>query len=310
MATIKHKLILLVLFACGVANAQNFSVTATIDSTVIYIGSQTKLRFEIAQPKSGRVETPLFDAEIIEGVELLQRIKPDTIDLGSDRIQVNMDYIITSFDTASYDFPPYKFISGEDTVWSNPLSLKVYTVEVDTIEGQFFDIKPVYRAPFNWARFFTWFGLIWLGIVVLLLIYIIVRKFILKKDILPLQKPKEIIPPHVLALRELDRIKHEKLWQHGRIKEFHTQLTDVLRLYIEQRFYINAIEMTTDEIISAFSLKKEIDKEPIELLRGILQLADLVKFAKYMPFVSDNERSLSQAYTFVEQTKQEEEENE
>ena len=302
---IKHTWIGFVLFACATAGAQDFSVTASIDSTVMYIGEQTKLRFEIAQDKNSKVEMPLFDAEVIDGIDLLQRLKPDTIDLGSGRIQVNLDYIVTSFDTALYYFPPYKFISGEDTVLSNPLSLKVYTIEVDTVEGQFYDIKPVYKTPFNWAKFFIWFGIVWLILVVLLLIIAVVYKFIFKKEIPFIEKPAPKIPPHLIACQELDRIKNEKLWQHNRIKEYHTQLTDVLRVYIEQRFGVSAIEMTTDEIIQSVSSIKEVEKEWREILREILQLADLVKFAKYVPFVSDNERSLSEAYTFVEHTKKE-----
>ena len=299
----KRKIIVLIsLFVSLLAKSQDFSVQAAIDSTIILIGEQTKIRFEIAQNKNAHIETPLFGDEIVEGIDVVRRLKPDTIALGNERIQVNIDYIVTSFDSALYYIPPFKFVSGKDTVLSNPLSLMVYTIPVDT-EEEFLDIKPIYKAPFNWKEFLFWLGIGLLILVGLFLIYAFIQRVFFKKNVFISIKSKEIIPPHILAVRELDRIRNEKLWQQSRIYEYHTQLTDVLRLYIEQRFDINAIEMTTNEIMSFISLEKTIERTVSEKLREILELADLVKFAKFMPAISDNERSLKNAYTFVEQTK-------
>jgi hypothetical protein len=118
-------------------------------------------------------------------------------------------------------------------------------------------------------------------------------------------KPKE--PAHIIALRELDRIKNEKLWQKDKIKEFYSDVTETLRIYIEDRFDIPAMEQTTDEILTNFKYRKELINEKLfGNLSQILSLADLVKFAKYIPLPDDNNMTLVEAYFFVNATKKEE----
>ncbi len=96
------------------------------------------------------------------------------------------------------------------------------------------------------------------------------------------------------------------MWQHGRIKEYHTELADTIRIYIERMFNINSMEMTSDEILEHAEFLKVDKSSAYSALRQILTLADLVKFAKWNPSPSDNELSLMNAYLFVNQTKIEE----
>ncbi len=286
--------------------AQDFAVQAKIDSSLILIGEQTRVRFEISQVKGKKVQLPVFSDTLARGLELVQQLPIDTIDIGHGRIQVNLNYIVTAFDSALYYIPPFRFISGTDTVESNPLSLKVYSVQIDTTKEGFFDIKPIYKAKFDWKTFWLRALYVFLGLLFVFLAYVLVRKFIQKKPLFsePILEPE--LPPHIWAQAELDRIKSEKLWQQGRVKEFHTQLTDVLRHYIERRFEINAPEMTTDEILEGLVVNVDLQKSTYEMLKQILQLGDLVKFAKFLPFVSENELSLMNAFLFVNQTKIEE----
>jgi hypothetical protein len=141
------------------------------------------------------------------------------------------------------------------------------------------------------------------AVLLALLIYVIIR-LLKRKPVLVMGKPKPSLPPHVIALSELDKIKNEKLWQQGREKEFHTQVTDVLRNYIEGRFGINAMEMTSDEILAYLSVNKEA--EPVfDQLKQILKSADLVKFAKMKFLPTENEQSITNAYLFINETKRE-----
>lgn len=118
------------------------------------------------------------------------------------------------------------------------------------------------------------------------------------------EKPKE--PAHIIALRELDRIKAEKLWQKDKVKQYYSEVTETIRVYIENRFDIPAMEHTSDETISAFRYRRDLlnDKNFTNLSR-MLMLADMVKFAKYSPLPDDNSGTLLDAYFFVNDTKKE-----
>lgn len=116
-------------------------------------------------------------------------------------------------------------------------------------------------------------------------------------------KPKE--PAHIIALRELDKIKDAKLWEHHKVKEFYTQVSNIIRAYIEHRYDQPAMELTSIEIFNAIKYL-DIDKKSMEQLRQVLELADLVKFAKFDPLADENALTLMNAYFFVNQTKKEE----
>ena len=148
--------------------------------------------------------------------------------------------------------------------------------------------------------------LIFLLIALAVVLYMLIRKFVMRKPILKTETRKVIIPPYIEALQRLDKIREEKLWQKGRFKEYHTELTDTVRLYIERMFNINSMEMTSGEILSHTEFLKVDKSGAYGALRQILTLADLVKFAKWNPAPNDNEMSLMNAYLFVNQTKVEE----
>ena len=111
-------------------------------------------------------------------------------------------------------------------------------------------------------------------------------------------------PAHKVALEALRALESEHLWQRGKVKEYYSMLTDIVRTYIERRFEVKAMEITTDEIMSAPEIM-EIEKPPKENLQEILVRADLVKFAKFQPLPEENEKSLSLAISFVESTHRE-----
>ena len=139
---------------------------------------------------------------------------------------------------------------------------------------------------------------------VLLLIWLYLRKKY--PHLLGEKEAQELLlPPHVVAIMELDRLKAEKIWKQGKNKKYYTELTDIIRKYIERRFQFNALEMTTDEILTLFKRDKST-QSVYQNLSQILQLADLVKFAKIEPLESENELSIINSYLFVNQTKQEE----
>jgi hypothetical protein len=295
---------LLFLFASNILVLGQVSVQARIDSSMLLIGDQTKILFEVTQDKNINVQFPILSDSIVKGVEIVSVLKPDTIELDNDQLQINADVIVTSFDSALYYIPSFKFIAGNDTIESNPLSLKVYSMPVDTAKG-IYDIKPIYNARINWKQVLLIVCIILLVLALVTYLYFYIKKRYFSKPTVEEEKLIPAIPPHVKALKELDRIKKQKIWQQDRLKEFYTDVTTVLREYIENKYRIPALEMTSHEIISSINILQKADGNVSNAIIQVLMLADLVKFAKWVPTTLEHETTLNNAYLFVHETKQE-----
>ena len=211
---------------------------------------------------------------------------------------ITQEYTVTSFDSALYYLPPMEVLVDNKAYRSKALALKVYSMNVPLDPEnpeQFFGPKTVMQPPFVWE---DWYGIITCGIllipIALLLIYLIMR-ICDNKPIIRKVKVEPKLPPHQMAMKEIERIKGEKVWQKGQPKEYYTELTDTLRTYIKERFGFNALEMTSSEIIE--KLLEMQDKEAIADLRSLFETADLVKFAKHNPLMNENDANLSTAFT-------------
>ncbi|MDO9152899.1 MAG: hypothetical protein Q7U47_04190 [Paludibacter sp.] len=291
----------------GKGQAQHITVTARIDSARMWIGNQTRLSFEISQQKGQKVITPVFSDTITGGIDLVENAKSDTIISPDGHLLVTQSYLVTSFEDSLLYIPPFPFVTGDDTVWSKSLSLKVVQpFQIDTASNSITDIKKVFDPKFNWKGLLFKILLVLIILATCILVYFLIRRFVHKKPLfMPLDEKPEL-PAHVVALAGLDKIKNEKLWQQNRTKEYHTELTDVLRLYIEKMYDIPSPEMTSEEIIEHLSFLRFEQKSAYSSLKSILQLADLVKFAKWNASPDEHELSLNNAYLFVNQTKKEE----
>lgn len=286
----------------GPAFAQQTKIEAKMDSVSILLGHQTNIRLGWVQDKEKRVIPLIPKDTLVKGVEVLNVSLPDTTALDDTRLQIDQDVLITSFDSGFYYIPPFRCMDGSDTLISNSLSLKVVTLPVDTTGAEFFDIKTVMKPPLVWTDYLY---ILWilLGIaVVAVLIYLYIR-YRNHKPILPVEKKEPDLPPHVRAIQALEQLKTEKLWQNNREKEYYTRLTDVLRYYIYERFGINAMEMTSAEILSLIRAYSDANSV-YENLKQVLQVADFVKFAKLKPLPDENEVSMMNALFFVSQTKE------
>ena len=289
----------------GLLQAQPTTVSATMDSTILLVGEQTRLTFTVAQMRDRQVCAPVFSDTIVSGLEIVERLPLDTQLADDGLLLVSQSYVLTSFDSALYFIDAQPFVDGADTLYSNPLSLKVVSIPVDTAQHAIADIKPVYAPPFDWPLFWL-IVLITLGVVALAVIGFFVYRYV-KRHAAPsaeVAEPQDLRPAHEIALERLDVIKAEKLWQQNRAKEYHTQLTDVVRDYIARRFGICAVEQTSAEILAGIQPALSGQKMVYADLKTLLTTSDLVKFAKYKPLVSEDEKSLALAYQFVEATKE------
>ncbi|MFA9390843.1 MAG: hypothetical protein ACERKD_13610 [Prolixibacteraceae bacterium] len=309
------KIILLIgivlLLLNSTAKAEEIKVTATLDSSVILIGDQVKLHLEIEYPGDLSVLFPVLSDSVGESVEIVERFPIDTIDLGNNRKSMFQDYIVTSFDSGHHEIPGYYFRFTyndlSDSLQANPVMLHVFTIPkldslMQAMKGPI-DIKPPYETPLTLKEVAPWILGILLGAGLIFLIWYAIKRRRENKPIFSFpQKPKE--PAHLIALRKLDHLKEDKIWQQGKTKEYYSELSDTLREYIHNRFNINAMEQTSDETIAAFKYRNSLlDETMFNNLVRILKSSDLVKFAKYEPLPDENNLALVDAYFFVNKTK-------
>ena len=283
-------LITLLTALTGRVIAQSVTVDATIDSLQILIGEQAKIKLQVSLDTDKRAILPAYTDTLVRGVEIVDIAKPDTQMLNDGRRSlITQEYTVTSFDSALYYLPPMEVLVDNKAYRSKALALKVYSMPVDTLHPDQFIACAVLFVPF-----------------LLLLIYL-VKRIRDNKPIIRKVKVEPKLPPHQLAMQEIERIKGEKVWQKGQSKEYYTELTDAIRTYIKDRFGFNALEMTSSEIID--KLLEMNDKNAISDLRILFQTADLVKFAKHNPLMNENDANLINAIDFINETKEKEDEN-
>lgn len=284
-------------------NAQEVRVRSVIDSSYIIIGDQINVKLEIEQPDNYKINFPLIKDSLTKNIEVIELSPIDTIILVSKRLRLEQNILITSFDTGFYVIPSFSFIDilKADTFRTNELALEVLTIEIDTSKG-ITDIKLPYEAPLTFKELLPYIiaGLIHIGLIFVIIWFIRKSK---NKDPLTGRPVKPIDPPHVIAYRELDKLKERKLWQQSKIKLYYSILTEIIRIYIEQRYAIGAMEETTEEILDDLRKKGYENEEYFIRLRQILILADLVKFAKWHPLPDENQSSMDNAYYFIDITK-------
>lgn len=302
--------------------AQKPTVRATIQPSDILIGEQAIIDIEVISPKGRNVMFPIYPDTLITGVEVLHMLPPDTT--MTEVMTIHQQYVVTSFDSTLYHIPYMPVVVDNDTLKTNDFGLKVSapqlsestleyleklknneTDSIDFVQLNISDIKPIQKPEFVWKDYLE---LIYIPLIIILILSLLglgLYFFLRKKKKGYFFTPKVVLPPHVIALNDLDKLKASKMWQKGMEKEYYTELTDILREYIDNRFNINAPEMISEDIISSVHLATDT-RSATDGLAQVLRLADLVKFAKYTPFADENDLSLVNAYLFVNQTKMEE----
>lgn len=290
------------LFLCLPAMAQH--VEQSIDSLEMLIGEQTVLHLKVSAGKNQKVVMPSYkpQQQMVPGIEVLEQIDGDTLQVGDGQIEFMRHYMITSFDERVYAIPALSVTIDGKSYHGNPSALKVMTVHVDTVHpNQFYPPKTVQDNPFQWSE---WSMLFWLSFLVLLicaLMYYLVLRLKQNKPIIARIRIVKRVPAHEKALSEINVIKqHRTVDQKGQ-KEYYTQLTTILREYIKSRFGFNAMEMTSSEIIDR--LQTSGDSRMIDELKELFLTADLVKFAKYETLINENDANLVNAINFIDQTK-------
>ena len=301
----RSKFILLVftLFANICSFAQGVVATAKIDTNKVVVGQPFTLELSITQPKDAKLDWP-FISDSIGSLEVVKNNGLDTVPVEDKSILMRSQKVtLMAFDTGLFTIPgytiDYKLRNANAKVYTDPLTITVFTMPVDTTKA-IKDIHPIQDVPFDWMFVI----MIVAGILILaLIIWLVVRylKNAKKKDELNkvIHSPRS--SAYEIAMKGFEDLKKEQWWQKGDVKKYYSELTEVVRLYIQNRWMIPALEFTSDEILEHAFIKQLASTEN-EKLVYLLRLADLVKFAKAIPHASEHELSLVNAIQFVEAT--------
>lgn len=304
-------LTILTVIASGVASSATV-VKAKLDTAAVMMGEITTLHLTVDQESNVKGHFPLFKVASEKGyvgvcgdsIELRAPVKIDTVRSGNS-LSIKYEVPVQSFDSGFYKLPELEYVSGVDTSRSNHVVLKVLPVANVTAETPIADYANV-ADPENSSIFDSlpdWLVNYWWILLILIAVCFVAFRLWKRYQTTGRLLPKKPEPtPYEVAISGLRGLKEKKLWENGMEKDYFTELTDILRTYLYGRFGINAMEMTSRQILAALSANKETkDKRP--MIRQILDMADFVKFAKVRPLPADNIQSLDNAMTFVEQTK-------
>jgi hypothetical protein len=289
---------------------QDVKVISSFDSTKIFIGDQINFTVTIDKPAGLKLNLPLIKDTLCKNIEIVSGPKTDSASIQNGRTKIIQKYLITSFDSGRYQVSPVfaeaKNEGGIKRFYSDYASLEVKRVNIAPPDStsKIFDIVKPFSAPVTLGEIVPWILIIAFAAVIIWLAVRLLRR--VKKT----ETEKETyIPPesaHIIAFRELERLKNEELWQKGEIKRYYTSLTEILRQYLENRFRVFSLELTTSETLEALIKTGFKKNESYNDLKSVLTGADLVKFAKYNPTPEENESHFQNSWNFVLATKENE----
>ena len=286
--------IAIITFFSNFATAQ-VSVRATVDSTHMLIGDQLHLHLEVAVPSGAFVEPMRLPVRDSAAIEFLKGNSWDTLPG-----MLKKDLIFTAWDSGYLEVPPLPVVilgnGSRDSFFTNSILIRVDIPAVDsTLPG----IKPIIEEPRKMEDYLPYAG----GLLPVFVIAFFVWMMRPRAGQEELPSPAPVVyPAHEIALKKLENLKSEKLWQKGQLKNYHSQLTYIVREYLENRFGIQALEETTDEILHQMR-NRRLGDLLTEKMTALLQTADLVKFAKATPPADYHDRAMTMAETFILETK-------
>lgn len=281
------------------AKAQEVTAHARIDSTEYLVGDAITVHVTLSHPPGMTFQPMVGDSlgtfTVIGRAPFRQQGQTETA----------TEYVVAKYDSGRAVIPALSFLyslpgdTGSRTVRTNALFASVRTVPVDTA-AEIKDLKPPSSIPIP-----LWEIALYAAAVLLAgaLGYFLYRWWIKRRES---RGGEAFIPPsrpaHVIALEELGRLKDRHLWQQGLIKQYYSEVTEIFRRYIENRYRLMALEETTDEILDGLR-KLRMSEDLLGRGSEILRRADLVKFAKHQPGVAEHEETMKFVYDFVDRTK-------
>lgn len=296
--------LLAILAPLGLA-AQEVRVIPKLERSTILIGEQVQLNVRVVYPNDKIMRLVLPEDTLVAGVEIIESVLADSVIVNDRLHEMVYNVTITSFDSATYTLRNINALVG-DSVYTatDELNLIVNTIPIDlSTNPEPTDIKDQWKPKFVWQDYLLYIYIL-LGVIALLVAGYFLRKYLLSRKKVEGEAP-EVVPlqdPYEEAIQGIKALKQQELWEHNQVKEYYSQMTDILRRYLWRVYAIDTLDKTSSEILETFRTKIGKDRMYTELNK-ILQTADLAKFAKYQPDPDDNISLLSASVAFIEEHK-------
>jgi hypothetical protein len=278
----KKQIFYILLFISTISFAQKPMVKAEIDTTSIRIGEQFQLKISVDETQN--VIIPKIQ---LKGLEVIDSTRIDTI-----KNSLIRRYILTGFDSGAFYIPQQQIFVKNQAFLTDSLLINIATIAIDTLKIKKFPIKSIKKEPYTFDDFRIY---IYLILAILAIIGFWIYWFVIRKRKETEDAPTyRTLPPFEEAILRLNELDEKLLWQNNKIKEYYSELTEIVRGYIERELKVPALENTTDEVLAMIKDFKNADsietsKETIKKLKDLLQEADLVKFAKSKPLAIEIE---------------------
>ncbi|WP_083692215.1 BatD family protein [Seonamhaeicola sp. S2-3] len=260
-------------------------VTSSIDSTSIKIGEQITYKIQVETDTTSLVVFP--EGQTFSPLEMIESYAVDTLKK-SDKYNLIKKYGLTQFDSGAYTIPRQKIIVGNKTFFTDSLRVEVNDIAVDTTKQGLYDIKPIIEVDKKGG---DWWKYLLIALLVIGVIGAVLWWFIWRKKPLTEEEQIALLPPYDRAKLALKKLDESHYLEHEDLKTYYSELTLVIRKYLDEKVYDHSLESTTDELISRLKLLKDgnqidLSQETIKNIENILRRADLVKFAKSAPDIA------------------------
>ncbi len=290
--TMKKYIFYILILISTISYAQNAMVKIEIDTTNIRIGEQFNLKISVDETQN--VIIPKLQ---LKGLEIVDSTDTDTI-----KNSLIRKYILTGFDSGAFYIPQQQIFVKNQAYLTDSLLINVATVAVDTTKVKKFPIKSIKSEPYTFDDFKIY---LYLLLAALAIIGFWIYWFVIRKRKEEEEEPTyRALPPYEEAIYRLNELDEKQLWQNNQVKEYYSELTEIVRGYIERELNVPALEKTTDEVLDMLKDFKDADviltsQETIDKLKNLLREADLVKFAKSKPLAPEIEEDRKDAQDIV-----------
>lgn len=297
----------LLAFAFGL-NAQNVEVEGKVEDQNVQVGKPFTLDLSLKVPYGWFVEWNDFAQDgLSEQIDIIKRGNVERTADADSNVIVKQQLTLMTFDTGQIQLPAVGLTyapSFDDPMrlqaFTEPIDLYATTMVVDTLQPYKPIVEPI-AVPITMKEVFPWLLVALLAVLLGLGIWLFVRRRKTRVDENGNVVKGPVIPPYDKAVDDLKRLREEKMWQSGKVKEYFSSLTDIAREYIEGQFGVNAVEMTTDDILEEIRPLR-FPKETYDKLKDTMEVADLVKFAKYSASTLESDTALSNMTDFVNES--------
>ena len=296
--------IILFLFMLGSLHGQDaIQLSSSVDTTQIKIGEQILFTVQIEVDSADQVIFP--EGQTFAPLETVEAFKTDTT-LKNDRMVLQRIYALTQFDSGTYKLPIQRIEVNGRGYFTDSLNIRVADVAVDTTKQKMYDIKPLIEVDRNYARIGK---IIAIALLALLIIGGLIYWFYFRKKPLTQEEEEALLPPYDRAMLELKRLENSRYLIQDEFKKYYSELTQIVRAYLEEDIQVAALESTTTQLIEKMELLKDsgrlqVEDTTLQQFEQILHTADLVKFAKSKPSMSVAEQDRKAVELIVTKTKE------